>query len=67
MSKSIKVSEQVYKNLLEMQRVRQSFSQQIEELITLRRMLDGIAPLIRGSAEFLKWQEEKRDQEKEGR
>ncbi len=58
MSKSIKISEQVYQELLLMQLPRESFSSVIERLLTLRHLLDKVAPLIRGSAEFRKWQEE---------
>ena len=39
MSKSIKVTEEVYKDLLEMQRPRETFSEEIERLLRVYRTL----------------------------
>lgn len=64
MSHSIKVSKEVYKDLRELQGPRETFSDTVENLITLRHLLEKALPLIRGSAEFQKWQQEKSELDK---
>ena len=64
MSKSIKVSEKVYQLLLEMQRPRETFSEEVQRLLTAAALLTKIEPIIRGQHEFTKWQQEQREQEK---
>ena len=64
MSKSIKVSQTVYEDLLVLQLPRETFSEEISRLLQLAALLRKAEPIIRGQHEFLKWQLEKREQEK---
>ncbi len=66
MSKSIKVSEDVYKDLQGFQKARESYSDTIRRLLRLADVLDKAEPLIHGTYEYLKAQQEKREREKEG-
>lgn len=55
MPKQIRVSDEVYQLLLEMQRPRETFSELIGRLQTAAVLLMKVEPLIRGQHEFLKW------------
>ncbi len=63
MSKSIKVSEEVYLELLTLQRTRETFSEEIKRLLMATQLLRKIEPIIRGQHEYLaqKYEEYKRD------
>jgi len=63
MSKSIKVSEEVYQLLLEMQRPRETFSDLVKRLLTAATLLTRIEPIIRGQHEFAKWKKEQLEKE----
>ena len=64
MSKSIKVSEQVYQGLLKRQLPRETFSQVISRLIELAELLVKVEPLIKGTHDFVEAQQRKREKEK---
>jgi len=53
MSKSIKVSEEVYLELLKLQRPRETFSEIIGRLLLMSELLRKIVPYIRAQAEYL--------------
>ncbi len=53
MSKSIKVSEEVYLELLTLQRTRETFSEEIKRLLMATQLLRKIEPIIRGQHEYL--------------
>ena len=63
-SKSIKVSEDVYQLLLEMQRPRETFSELINRLMTAAALLMKVEPLIRSQLNFLEDKLRKADAEK---
>ena len=52
MSKSIKVKEEVYNMLLEIQRPRETFTQLIARLLLMNELLTKIEPIIRGQHQF---------------
>ncbi len=52
MSKSIKVSEDVYQALLLLQRPREPFSEIIRRLLSIHELLARAEPIIRGQHEF---------------
>ncbi len=53
MSKSIKVSEEVYQELLLIQRPRETFSEVIGRLLRVTELLMKAEPIIRGQHEYL--------------
>ena len=64
MSKSIKVSEEVYNKLLAFQDKRETFSQAIERLLTLMEKMGELRNILEGGMRFSEWQKEQREQEK---
>ncbi len=52
MNKSIKVSDQVYGDLLNLQQPRETYSDVVARLIKLYYVLLGAAPMIGGAAEY---------------
>jgi predicted CopG family antitoxin len=59
MNRSIKVSPQVYDMLLELQKPRETFSQIIERLITIRLLLEKATPFMVDYRDVLKAKLEK--------
>ena len=68
MSKSIRVSDQVYGELQKRRLVflRETFSEVISELLTLAELLERVEPIIRGQHEYLKWQKKQREKQERG-
>ena len=60
MSKSIRVSDQVYGELQKRRLafLRETFSEVISELLVLAELLERAEPIIRGQHAFLEWQKE---------
>ena len=63
MSKLIRVSDEVHRDLDEVRGKGETFSQVIDRLIDIRRMIVGIEPILRGQRAFNEWKEQ-RDKEK---
>ncbi len=64
MSKSIKVSEDVYKMLQELQRPRETFSELIERLLVAAVLLSKLEPIIRGQQALSEWKVQQLEKQK---
>lgn len=58
MSKSIKVSQEVYNKLLVFQDKRETFSQAIERLLTLMEKMGELRNILEGGKKFEEWRAE---------
>lgn len=58
MSRSIKVSDEVYQALLDNQRPRETFSEEIARLLKMTELLKAAVPLIHQQTIRLDWQRE---------
>ncbi len=57
MSKSIKLAEAVYKDLDEARGKGETFSQAVDRLLDLRRMLLSADPILRGQKAYQDWKD----------
>lgn len=64
MSKSIKVSDEVYRELLLIQRPRETFSEIIGRLLKVSDLFAKAEPILRGQHDFLEEQRRRADAEK---
>ena len=60
MSKSIKVSDEVYNGLLQFAEKRQTFSQTIERLLVLVEKMGELRDILAGGINFEAWKQEQR-------
>ena len=58
MSKSIKISEEVYNKLLQFQDKRETFSQAIERLLSLMEKMGELRNILEGGKRFEDWKQE---------
>ena len=58
MSKSIKVSDEVYNQLLAFQDKRETFSQAIERLLALIEKMGELRDILEGGKRFEEWKQE---------
>ena len=65
MSKSIKVNEDVYYELITRQRARETFSEEIRRLLDTAIILEKAEPLLRGQAEMYRERIRKAEHSKE--
>lgn len=63
MTKSIKVSEEVYNKLLTFQGKRENFSQAIDRLLTMMEKMGELKDILEGGTKFSEWQKEQREKE----
>ena len=63
MSKSVKLAEDVYKNLDEARGKGETFSQVVSRLLDLRLMLLLADPILRGQKAYQDWKDAKKRQE----
>lgn len=64
MAKQIRVSDDVYQMLLEIQRPRETFSELIARLLKMYQLLIAAEPIISGQHSYLEWKKEQLESEK---
>ena len=63
MSKSIKISEEVYKRILQFADKRETFSQAIERLLDIKDGMCHVKNIIAGGQKFEEWQQEQHEKQ----